>query len=169
MKPATLPLLCLAALPILAAGPNDERPATLQGQVADPSGAMVPGVKIHLSNRSGFATEMRTDPLGHFVINGLAPGRYHLRAEQSGFGDFEDPKVQLQPGHVRTLNISLALEMIEQRVTVAANGPEGLSTDPAANVGALILREADLDSLPDDPDDLEEALKALAGPSVGPG
>jgi hypothetical protein len=167
MKPAALPLLCLTAFPVLA-GPVDERPATLQGQVTDPSGAMVPGASIHLSN-SGFAVERQTDSLGHFVINGLAPGRYHLRAVQSGFGEFEDSKVQLQPGRVRTLNIALALQTMEQQVTVSANGADRLSTDPSANVGALILRGADLDALPDDPDDLAEALKALAGPSVGPG
>src|SRR5260370_12213697 len=141
-------LFCLAAVPVFA-GPVDERPATLQGQVADGTGARAPGVSIHLSNSAGFSTERRTDALGHFVISGLAPGRYQLRAVQSGFGEFEDSKVQLQPGRVRTLNISLALETMEQQVTVADNGGDRISTDPAANVRATTLLAAVLEASSD--------------------
>jgi hypothetical protein len=165
MRRAVLPVLCFAALQAFAA---DEGSATLQGQVTDPSGALVPGVKISVSNGGGFAREMHTDSMGRFSMNGLPPGKYDLRAARSGFSEFEDPKVQLQPGHVRTLNISLALEGIQQQVTVSDANSNRLSVDPASNAGAVILREADLEALPDDPDDFEEALKALAGPSVGP-
>ena len=35
-------------------------------------------------------------------------------------------------------------------------------------MSATVLKEADLDALPDDPDELEAALQALAGPSAGP-
>src|ERR1019366_6763395 len=40
--------------------------------------------------------------------------------------------------------------------------------DPSANVGALVLKGTDLDSLSDDPDDLQSDLEALAGPAAGP-
>jgi len=46
-------------------------------------------------------------------------------------------------------------------------GPS-VSTEASNNASAVILRGADLDALPDDPDDLAEALQALAGPSAGP-
>ena len=39
---------------------------------------------------------------------------------------------------------------------------------PSANAGAIVLSEQDLDSLPDDPDDLETELEAMAGPAAGP-
>ncbi|HXA76861.1 MAG TPA: hypothetical protein VNV41_06970, partial [Candidatus Acidoferrales bacterium] len=40
--------------------------------------------------------------------------------------------------------------------------------DPAQNAGALVLKGTDIDILPDDPDDLQADLLALAGPSAGP-
>ena len=43
-----------------------------------------------------------------------------------------------------------------------------VNTDPSANVGALVLKNEDLESLPDDPDDLQADLQALAGPAAGP-
>jgi len=49
---------------------------------------------------------------------------------------------------------------------VAADS-NSVSTEASSNVGAIVLREADLDALSDDPDDLESDLQALAGPSAG--
>src|SRR6201999_493645 len=43
-----------------------------------------------------------------------------------------------------------------------------VSVDPSQNAGAIVLNEADLDSLPEDPDDLEAQLEAMAGPAAGP-
>jgi hypothetical protein len=54
----------------------------------------------------------------------------------------------------------------EQNVTVAAETP--LSAEAGNNSDAIVMRGADLDALPDDPDDLAAALQALAGPSAGP-
>src|SRR5262249_17113120 len=43
-----------------------------------------------------------------------------------------------------------------------------LNTDPDNNKGALVLKGKDLEALPDDPDDLQATLQALAGPAAGP-
>ena len=43
-----------------------------------------------------------------------------------------------------------------------------MSVDPDSNVSALVIKGDDLASLPDDPDDLSDALQALAGPGAGP-
>ena len=40
--------------------------------------------------------------------------------------------------------------------------------EPDNNATALVLRGEDLAALPDDPDDLADALQALAGPGAGP-
>ena len=61
--------------------------------------------------------------------------------------------------------MSVAIEQTE--VTVEAESP--ISTEPENNAGAMVLRGTDLDALPDDPDDLADALQALAGPSAGLG
>ena len=43
-----------------------------------------------------------------------------------------------------------------------------ISVEPDNNAGALVLKGDDLAALPDDPDDLSDALQALAGPGAGP-
>src|SRR5205823_9386230 len=44
-----------------------------------------------------------------------------------------------------------------------------LSTDSGSNASGQVLKGDDLEALPDDPDDLQAALLALAGPAAGPG
>ena len=46
-------------------------------------------------------------------------------------------------------------------------GPS-LSVEPDNNATALVIKGDDLAALPDDPDDLSDALQALAGPGAGP-
>ena len=43
-----------------------------------------------------------------------------------------------------------------------------VSVEPDNNATALVIKGEDLASLPDDPDDLADALQALAGPGAGP-
>ena len=43
-----------------------------------------------------------------------------------------------------------------------------MSTEAGANTSAIVLKGSDLDALSDDPDELQNELEALAGPSAGP-
>src|ERR1019366_8180938 len=56
----------------------------------------------------------------------------------------------------------------KQEITVAGEANTTLSVEPDNNATALVLRGEDLAALPDDPDDLSDALQALAGPGAGP-
>ena len=56
----------------------------------------------------------------------------------------------------------------KQEITVAEQSTTALSVEPDNNATALVLRGEDLAALPDDPDDLSDALQALAGPGAGP-
>jgi hypothetical protein len=68
----------------------------------------------------------------------------------------------------QTLNLELKVAATTQEISVQEKQGPAVSTDPTANVGALVLRGDDLDALADDPDDLAADLQALAGPSAGP-
>jgi hypothetical protein len=56
----------------------------------------------------------------------------------------------------------------KQEVTVKGEPGPSVSVEPDNNATALVLRGEDLAALPDDPDDLADALQALAGPGAGP-
>src|SRR5918998_175560 len=57
---------------------------------------------------------------------------------------------------------------IRGQVTDELGGAVVGASVTAADADALVLRDKDLDALPEDPDELAAALQALAGPSGGP-
>ena len=139
----------------------------LKGQVSDEFGGVIVGATVVAVNAAGVEKTVKTNGEGNFVLNGLAPGKYTIKVTATGFAGYENPDVEAIAGKSQPLNITLKVTIEQQKVTVAADGA-GVNTDPENNIGAIVLKGADLESLPDDPDDLAAALQALAGPSAGP-
>ena len=141
----------------------------LHGVITDESGALVPGAKVTVSNQSGPVKTATAASDGSYSIAGLAPGTYSVQASSPGLVQFQPATADFNGG-LRSveLNVQLRVSLEKQEVTVQENSGPSVSVDPAQNAGALILRGADLDSLSDDPDDLQADLQALAGPSAGP-
>ena len=52
--------------------------ATLRGQVADDSGALVPGAKVTLTGPNGLVKIATSDNNGSYVFAGLATGDYQV-------------------------------------------------------------------------------------------
>ena len=138
----------------------------LRGQVTDPSGAAVPNASVTLTGPNNSVKVAQTDSSGNYTVNGLAAGQYTVRVMAPGFTLFEKPALDLAVGRANTLDIPLTVQAEKQEVTVADT--QQISIDPDQNVGALVLKGEDLDILPDDPDDLQADLLALAGPAAGP-
>ena len=107
-----------------------------------------------------------TDDEGNYAFTALPPGSYTVRVAASGFGLYENIGVEVTAGRTEPLDIVLTVVIEQEEVTVTAESP--VSTDPEGQAGAVVLRGEDLDSLPDDPEDLSEALQALAGPRGRP-
>jgi len=139
---------------------------TLRGTVADQLGGVIVGATVTVTDASGVARDATTDEQGRYAVSGLAPGRYTMRVAAPGFADYENAEVDVAAGRTEPLNISMSVAIEQETVTITAEPP--VSTEPESNAGAVVLRGADLDALPDDPDDLTDALQALAGPSSGP-
>lgn len=138
----------------------------VRGQLTDQFSAAIVGATVTAVDARGAERTATTNGEGAYVLNGLAPGQYTVRATANGFAFYEKAEVTVSPGRPTTLNISLSVTIAEEQVTVGAEAP--VSTDPQNNASALVLRGSDLETLPDDPDDLAAALQALAGPSAGP-
>src|SRR5437016_2643718 len=139
---------------------------SLKGQVSDEFGGVIVGATVVAVNANGVVKTVTTNGEGNFALNGLAPGKYTIKVTATGFAGYENPDVEMA-GKSQQLNVLLKVTIEQQKVTVAADSA-GVNTDPENNIGAIVLKGADLASLPDDPDDLAAALQALAGPSAGP-
>src|SRR5438270_3738122 len=159
-------LACVLVLSLSGASAAQQSLGTLRGQVADELGGVIVGATVTATDAAGVSKSATTDEQGRYVFSALAPGRYAVRVAQAGFAPYENAAVEVQSGRTEPLNIVLSVAIEQEQVTVTAEAP--VSTEPEQNAGALVLRGADLDALPDDPDDLAEALQALAGPSSGP-
>jgi Carboxypeptidase regulatory-like domain len=140
---------------------------TLRGQVKDELGGVIVGATVTATDATGSEKTATTDNEGRYVFSALAPGVYAIRINHSGFAAYENLGVEVQAGRTDPLDITLTVAIEQEEVTVTAEAPVG--TEPESNAGAVVLRGADLDALPDDPDDLSDALQALAGPTAGGG
>jgi len=142
--------------------------ATMRGHIADPTGALIPGATITILSSTGTTVKTATaDASGGYVVNGLAPGGYIVRATFAGFARFTSPVIQLTAGQMKRVDISMALEVAQQSVTVTDESPT-VNVEASGNSNAIVLKGKDLEALSDDPDELSNELTALAGPSAGP-
>jgi hypothetical protein len=160
-------IVCLLLSVFCFCVPARAQTASLRGQVTDQNGAIVPAARVTLNGPSGLVKTAIADDGGLYFFIGLPPGDYQVRASASDLVLPEPVKVTLKAG-VQTMNLQLKVVLQAQQMTVQESGDSKISTDPAKNAGALVLRGTDLDSLADDPEDLQADLLALAGPSAGP-
>ncbi len=142
--------------------------ASLRGQVTDETGAIIPGAKVELSGPSGPVRTTRSNGDGSYSFSGVPPGDYTVEASAPDMALPEPAKISLRQG-VQTLDLELRVAATAQNVTVQDRMGPAISTDPSSNASALVLRETELGALADNPDDLAADLRALAGPSAGPG
>ena len=156
----------IATLVLFAAMAAAPSPARLTGQITDPSGASIPAAAVTATSSQGAVKVVQTDAQGRYTLDGLLPGMYTVRAASRGFALFEKTGLDLSNGGASKLDIQMVVVAEKQEVTVSDTAH--VDVDPSSNVGALVLKGTDLDSLSDDPDDLQNDLEALAGPSAGP-
>ncbi len=152
---------------VLTASALAAQTASLHGQVTDQSGAVIPGATVVLTGPAALAKSTVSDEHGTYSFAGLPPGDYTLQATAPQLALPQPAAVALTSG-ARTLNLQLAVASLAEKVTVQEDAGPSVSTAAANNASALVLQGSDLDALSDDPNDLQEDLQALAGPSAGP-
>ena len=161
----------LAALALASPSPARAQSAAtgvIRGLVADPTGAVIPGATIVIRNGSGKVVAKTTsNATGAYSVPGLPPGRYSIWVTETGFAEYSAPQVIVTAGGVRTINPTLQIQVQRQQVNVHAETTH-ISTSPSNNASAMVIQGSELNALSDDPNELENELQALAGPSAGP-
>ena len=163
MRQYILLLILLVASPFAAFAQNA---GGLRGQVLDPSKAIVPGASVTLTmGKDIFTTKSGQD--GIYSFHEIPSGAYSLTVEADGFARLTRSNVAIAAGQTRQLDLSVIIAVQEQNVDVTARN-NGVSVNPDENGGAIVLNGGDLDALSEDPDQLQNELQALAGPTAGP-
>jgi hypothetical protein len=113
-----LTLLSLVAVALIA----QTFTASVSGTVKDPSGAIVPGATITLTNTATNAKSVATaDGSGNFVVLQLAPGSYAASVSATGFKQFVQTGIILSVSQQARLDVSLAVGQLSDQVTVEAD------------------------------------------------
>ncbi len=160
--------LVLFLAPILASPLSAQTSSgTLRCQVNDPSGGAVTQATVLVTSATGQTQAVQGNRGGVYEFNALAPGKYAVKAIAKGFALYEQHEVEITAGQVQKLSISLKIEEEVQKITVSGEAPT-VSVNPENNASALVISGKELESLSDDPDELQSELEALAGPSAGP-
>jgi hypothetical protein len=149
------------AIPALA-----QQAGSISGLVQDGFGDVIVGASVTVVGADRRERTTTSNQRGEFTVTGLPPGRYTVKVFATNFALYENEEVDVRAGQREELIVPLLVEDVQEEVEVGDE--EEVSTDAASSVGAIVLKGQDLDALPDDPDELEAALQALAGPSAGP-
>jgi outer membrane receptor protein involved in Fe transport len=105
--------------------------ATLTGIVKDPSGAVIPGAQVTVTNiATGVVAKVTASDGGSYLVLNLNPGEYLVQVEAPGFQKFEQT-VALDIGSRARLDVSLPLGSVGEMVTVTGVSPL-ISTETAA-------------------------------------
>jgi hypothetical protein len=111
----------LALIPINQAG-ADELYGRIRGVVTDPSGAVVAGVEVTVSNlATGLSRKLVTNADGTYEFQNLPVGTYSLSAQKENFKVARTTNITLSLNQIYVRNIRLELGEVTQQVEVQAN------------------------------------------------
>src|ERR1035438_9952228 len=115
MSPFLVVLISLACLG-QATGSGD-----IRGSVTDPSGALIPGVTVTVTNvDTGVAKTYATNQDGLYDTSSIVNGSYKLTFTRDGFEQLERGPISLQVG-LTTVNAQLQVGSMKQTVSVTAD------------------------------------------------
>jgi hypothetical protein len=111
-----LPLFVMASAAAFA------QTATVLGTVTDPTGSVVPGATITITNTGTNAKRvLQTSAAGSYIAPELQIGPYSVRAEAAGFKAYERTGITLDSNDTVRVDAVLSVGQVSESVTVASD------------------------------------------------
>ncbi len=165
----TVALLLSVAIPTSAFAQGEAPRGRVLVTVVDQTGGVLRAARVTVTGddevtralpiRQGAASE-----IGVATFEGLAFGRYMIEAEFAGFETVTLRGVQVRGTETR-ITVTLPVKKLVEKVTVGRDErTSGL--DPRGDAFSTILTREQISALPDDPEELEAVLKAMAPPGA---
>jgi hypothetical protein len=134
---ATIGLLAALALGTLGAQTLD---TGILGRVTDPSGAVIAGSTITVTQTAtGVTHTATTDTSGHYEVRYLVPGEYTVEAKAQGFRTERQSGIVIQIGQQAPIDFSLQVGSVVETVDVNAAAP--LAQTENATLGEVVGTE----------------------------
>ena len=118
--------LCASILSIMAASQPvwAQVSSGISGVVVDPSGGTVAGAAVTVKNlETGATRTTTTEETGLYQVLSLPVGQYEVRATKQGFAEQIRTGIHLVVGQDATVDITLLVGEVSQRVEVNADAP----------------------------------------------
>ncbi len=92
------------------------------GTVTDPTGAVVPGATVSITNsQTGQTREGTSDATGYYSILNVLDGTYDLSVKMTGFRNYLEKGITVSINTVTRINVNLQVGEVTQTVTVEAS------------------------------------------------
>lgn len=106
--------------------------ASVVGRVTDPTGALIPGVAITITNvDTNQSRQAQSNSAGDYTVPFLNPGNYRVDATFKGFRAFRLSNLTLQVDQAQRVDITMEVGSATESVTVS-EAPPALNTDTGA-------------------------------------
>src|SRR5438552_6996140 len=129
--------IALVATLVLASTAFAQNAGSLRGIVSDPSGGVLPGATVVLTNEASRENrQAQTDSkCGYFFASG-SPGVYTVRIEMPGFKKAENKGIRMSANDTRGLDVTLQVGQQTETVEVTASR-EIIQTETGAREGVI--------------------------------
>jgi len=118
--------------------------ASVTGVVRDPSGSVVTGAKLTLTNiETAVKHESLSNSAGNYLFLSIPPGQYSLEVSAPSFTIARVPQFVLAVNQTATIDVSLQVGSLAQTVNVEATGE--LLQSSTAEVGAVVAAKQVVD------------------------
>lgn len=105
---------------------------SIQGAVTDPTGAVIPGAQVTLTNKeTNQKQESTTNGAGIYNFTALPPSTFSITVEAAGFQKKVISTVAIIPEQANSLNIAMQVGHSSQTVTVSGSEVPALDTETA--------------------------------------
>lgn len=136
-------LVCMAAVFAWSQGLTT---GSIQGNVTDTTGAVVPGATIIVTNVATNVSQTLTSHAdGTFVVQDLPIGTYTVKVEKGGFSTAVRNGVDVTVGQMISVNIQLAVGQASQTVTVES---QAVTMNTSSGDRSVLLSAQTLQALP---------------------
>src|SRR5580692_3100486 len=120
--------------------------ATLEGTVTDPSGGTISGADVKITVvDTGISQERKTNSNGYYRFPGLPVGQFSVTVSNTSFKTKVIEQVILQVGETHTLDVSLVVGEVAEKVEIKAETGLAERTSAAA---ATVLGTTEIANLP---------------------
>ncbi|MBS1794620.1 MAG: TonB-dependent receptor [Acidobacteria bacterium] len=94
----------------------------ITGLVTDPSGSVIPGANVTVTNKAtGAARKAATNSEGFYAFPSLPPGLYELTVERNGFKISHVDNIRLEVQQAARLDVTMEVGQVGETVTVESN------------------------------------------------